>query len=232
MLNNQKENNKEYAGNGESTCNKENLGNKNGTDTEGKSSKKNNAENENKSDNKNSTDDTANKENASNSDDKENTDKEITGNKEIADKKETVDHKESTSKFDFSVREEGCSKVAKRKESKSGKRDMKHLQDLLKTLEESQRQRLEGFISKYNNISTENKALEVKLAGCERHCTELIKERDQLKLAQGRTLLGKTKLESLCRELQRQNKKIKVNLNKFKSFWHLKFSVCVTLVLK
>lgn len=56
----------------------------------------------------------------------------------------------------------------------------------------------------------ESKNFENKLKQSEKQTTTLIKEREQLQTEQSKLLLIRSRLEGLCRELQRQNKAIKV----------------------
>lgn len=98
----------------------------------------------------------------------------------------------------------------RKRDARAKNRDVKNIEDLIKTLPDgSDRKNLESFLNKFNNLFTDNKALEGKVMVLEKNCSDLAKERDQLQAVQARLLLGKTRLESLCRELQRQNKKNK-----------------------
>ena len=56
----------------------------------------------------------------------------------------------------------------------------------------------------------EHKTLQRDSKVQQKHQALLQRERDQLQSEHGRALLAKSKLESLCRELQRHNKSIKV----------------------
>lgn len=62
---------------------------------------------------------------------------------------------------------------------------------------------------KYVDSQEQNKKLQLAGKEGEKTMSNLSKQRDQIQSEYGKTLLVKTKLESLCRELQRQNKLVK-----------------------
>ena len=67
-----------------------------------------------------------------------------------------------------------------------------------------------ALAQKYVDSQETNKKLQSNGKDVEKAITNLTKQRDQIQAEYGKTLLVKTKLESLCRELQRQNKLVKV----------------------
>lgn len=55
----------------------------------------------------------------------------------------------------------------------------------------------------------ENKSTQSSLKAHEKHIQILQREKEQLKTENGKSLLARSRLEELCRELQRQNKIVK-----------------------
>ncbi len=74
-----------------------------------------------------------------------------------------------------------------------------------------------ALAQKYVDSQETNKKLQSNGKDVEKAIVNLTKQRDQIQAEYGKTLLVKTKLESLCRELQRQNKLVKVIYHKFSS---------------
>lgn len=58
----------------------------------------------------------------------------------------------------------------------------------------------------------EHRAEQKKLKYLQKRQAQIIKEKDQLQSEHSRAILARSKLESLCRELQRHNKTLKVRL--------------------
>ncbi|XP_071800826.1 beta-taxilin-like [Asterias amurensis] len=113
------------------------------------------------------------------------------------------------------------SSASSRKDGKDGKKEGKKskkvkdadhfsravLQNLtgLQTTEE----KIGCLSKKYAELMVEHKTLQRDSKVQQKHQALLQRERDQLQSEHGRALLAKSKLESLCRELQRHNKSIK-----------------------
>lgn len=74
-----------------------------------------------------------------------------------------------------------------------------------------------ALAQKFVDSQEQNKKLQSNGKDVEKVIQNLTKQRDQIQTEYGKQLLVKTKLESLCRELQRQNKLVKV-LKLLKSF--------------
>ena len=70
-----------------------------------------------------------------------------------------------------------------------------------------------ALAQKYVDSQEQNKKLILNSKDVEKTILNITKQRDQIQTEHGKTLLVKNKLESLCRELQRQNKLVKVNIN-------------------
>ena len=67
-----------------------------------------------------------------------------------------------------------------------------------------------ALAQKYVDSQEQNKKLILNSKDVEKTILNITKQRDQIQTEHGKTLLVKNKLESLCRELQRQNKLVKV----------------------
>lgn len=68
---------------------------------------------------------------------------------------------------------------------------------------------LQLFTEKYVELLEENKSTLSNLKVHEKHIQILQREKEQLKTDNGKSLLARSRLEELCRELQRQNKIVK-----------------------
>ena len=69
-----------------------------------------------------------------------------------------------------------------------------------------------ALANKYNDLLEQNKQKENQSKDLQKNLTSITKQRDQLQHDYSKALLARDKLESLCRELQRHNKAIKVNI--------------------
>nr|XP_060609452.1 beta-taxilin [Anolis sagrei ordinatus] len=81
---------------------------------------------------------------------------------------------------------------------------MQHL-NKLNTPEE----KLDVLFKKYAELLEEHRTEQKKLKYLQKRQTQLVKEKDQLQSEHSRAILARSKLESLCRELQRHNKTLK-----------------------
>uniref|UniRef100_A0A8D0HCI8 Taxilin beta n=1 Tax=Sphenodon punctatus TaxID=8508 RepID=A0A8D0HCI8_SPHPU len=75
----------------------------------------------------------------------------------------------------------------------------------LKTPEE----KLDILFKKYAELLEEHRTEQKKLKQLQKRQAQIIKEKDQLQSEHSRAILARSKLESLCRELQRHNKTLK-----------------------
>ncbi len=84
----------------------------------------------------------------------------------------------------------------------------------------SNEDKLYALASKYNDLIDSNKQKENSLKDAQKNLNTLTKQRDQLQHDYSKQLLARNKLESLCRELQRHNKSIKVSTASLHLRWH------------
>ncbi|CAK1545782.1 unnamed protein product [Leptosia nina] len=100
------------------------------------------------------------------------------------------------------------------KKSKKGDRlnqDDKNLEQFMKSLNTlpNSEDKLSFVCKKYVQAADENKKMQFFIKQSEKRYTLLVKEKDQLQHEYNKTILVKSKLENLCRELQKHNKAIK-----------------------
>ncbi|NXT83044.1 TXLNB protein, partial [Zapornia atra] len=70
-------------------------------------------------------------------------------------------------------------------------------------------EKLDLLFKKYAELLEEHRAEQKKLKYLQKRQAQIIKEKDQLQSEHSRAILARSKLESLCRELQRHNKNLK-----------------------
>ncbi|NXD78306.1 TXLNB protein, partial [Halcyon senegalensis] len=70
-------------------------------------------------------------------------------------------------------------------------------------------EKLDLLFKKYAELLEEHRAEQKKLKYLQKRQTQITKEKDQLQSEHSRAILARSKLESLCRELQRHNKNLK-----------------------
>ncbi|XP_018320673.1 alpha-taxilin [Agrilus planipennis] len=100
--------------------------------------------------------------------------------------------------------------IKKKREDKQRRRDHRAIENIMKeigNLEDGEKVRV--LIKKYSDLYDEFRALQNNTALSDKRMTVLQRERDQLQSEQGKLVLAKARMESLCRELQKQNKLIK-----------------------
>lgn len=99
-----------------------------------------------------------------------------------------------------------------RKAHKNNKGDDKKLVDLLVHVFdslESPEKKMEALARKYVQLAADQKSTEQRLEEFETKHTKIKRERDHLQAEYNKLMIAKSKLESLCRELQKHNKQIK-----------------------
>ncbi|XP_063954705.1 alpha-taxilin-like [Lytechinus pictus] len=111
------------------------------------------------------------------------------------------------------VAEEKASKESKKegKKVKKGK-DAEHMsRAIMQALNglETPEDKIAALCKKYAELLGEHKSLQRESKTQTKQLSQIQRERDHLQSEHGRALLAKSKLESLCRELQRHNKTIK-----------------------
>ncbi|KAJ2954592.1 hypothetical protein O0L34_g2887 [Tuta absoluta] len=98
-----------------------------------------------------------------------------------------------------------------KKEDKSSKKDDKVVEQFMKTLNSipNMDEKLSAVVKKYVQTAEDNKKLQFYIKQSDKRYALLQKEKEHLQLEYNKTVLIKSKLENLCRELQKQNKAIK-----------------------
>lgn len=100
--------------------------------------------------------------------------------------------------------------VKKSREEKSRKKDERSLEHVIKSLNNlSIEDKFTTMCKKYSEMVDENRKLQAHVKLCDKKCIALQREKEQLQNEQSKAVLTRSRLESLCRELQRQNKAIK-----------------------
>jgi myosin heavy subunit len=94
---------------------------------------------------------------------------------------------------------------------KAKKREEKSLEHVLKALQslETTDDKLASLCKKYTELLEEHKAIQNQFKQSQRALSVLSREKDQLQSEHSKAVLAKSKLEGLCRELQRHNKLVK-----------------------
>ncbi|KAK3735691.1 hypothetical protein RRG08_020395 [Elysia crispata] len=111
---------------------------------------------------------------------------------------------------------EQSAKEAKRQERKEEKKKQKRKEDkgieyILRALNSLQtpEEKLAALCKKYADLNEEHRVLQTSFKTQQRTMTVVMREKDQLQADHTRAMMAKSKLESLCRELQKHNKIIK-----------------------
>ncbi|XP_050314215.1 alpha-taxilin [Anthonomus grandis grandis] len=98
----------------------------------------------------------------------------------------------------------------KRKDEKYRKRDPKSWENVLRaTANMSPEEKLQYLENAYNELYNENKTTSANLLLREKQYAQTVKEHEKDRAELTKSILAKGQLESLCRELQKQNKLIK-----------------------
>lgn len=95
--------------------------------------------------------------------------------------------------------------------ARPGKKELRNADTILKQLVGNlpAEERLQALVVKYAEQLEEKKTLEANAKGLERRLAVVQREREQLQAENGKGVLARSRLEELCRELQRQNKQVK-----------------------
>lgn len=101
----------------------------------------------------------------------------------------------------------------KSKKSDRLNQDDKNLEQLMKSLNSipTIEEKLAFVCKKYIQGADENRKMQFYIKQSDKRYALLVKEKDQLQHEYNKTILVKSKLENLCRELQKHNKAIKVS---------------------
>lgn len=70
-------------------------------------------------------------------------------------------------------------------------------------------EKLSAICKKYVEVNDENRRLQAALKQSEKQILSILKEKDQCQSEKSKAVLARSRLENLCRELQRQNKAVK-----------------------
>lgn len=99
----------------------------------------------------------------------------------------------------------------KKREDKIRRRDFRALDNVLKSIISlSDTEKIQALSTKYGELYEEYRNLQLTYTAIKKRCDVLQKEKDQLANDQSKCVLARSRMENLCRELQRQNKLIKV----------------------
>ncbi|XP_065225008.1 gamma-taxilin [Planococcus citri] len=100
---------------------------------------------------------------------------------------------------------------SKSKSLKPRKKDDCNVQHVLRALNSltTPEEKLAAMCKKYADLFDENRKLQSSVKQFQKQMTVLVKEKDQVRTDLAKSVLTRSRLESLCRELQRQNKVIK-----------------------
>lgn len=99
-----------------------------------------------------------------------------------------------------------------RKEDRN-KRDDKSIEQFLKGLNSVPlEEKVSLLCKKYVQLGDDNKKMQFYIKQSDKRHALIMKEKEQLQLEYNKSVLVKSKLENLCRELQKQNRTIKVRL--------------------
>ncbi|XP_033210372.1 gamma-taxilin-like isoform X2 [Belonocnema kinseyi] len=97
------------------------------------------------------------------------------------------------------------------REEKSRKKDERGVDQVFKNLGsiDNSDEKLSAMCKKYSDVIDENRKLQLSLKQSEKKVQMIQREKDQLQAERSKAVLTRSRLESLCRELQRQNKAVK-----------------------
>uniref|UniRef100_A0A3Q3KBM2 Taxilin beta b n=2 Tax=Monopterus albus TaxID=43700 RepID=A0A3Q3KBM2_MONAL len=98
-------------------------------------------------------------------------------------------------------------KLEKKMLKNLGKEAMQLMQSLNKL--DTPEQKLEAIIKKHAELLEEHRSDQKQLKALQKRLLQVMKEKDQLQSEHSRAVLARSKLEGLCRELQRHNKTLK-----------------------
>lgn len=101
--------------------------------------------------------------------------------------------------------------VKKSKEGRERKKDDRSAEQVLRAISNlpTSDEKITAVCNKYSEIIDENRKLQMSVKQCDKRVAALQREKEQLQAEQSKAVLTRSRLESLCRELQRQNKAIK-----------------------
>ena len=97
------------------------------------------------------------------------------------------------------------------RDEKPRKKEERGVDQVLKSLGsiDNSDEKLSAMCKKYSEVIDENRKLQLSLKQSEKKVQMIQREKDQLQTERSKAVLTRSRLESLCRELQRQNKAVK-----------------------
>ncbi|KAJ8027505.1 Alpha-taxilin [Holothuria leucospilota] len=125
---------------------------------------------------------------------------------------ENSDKEKIVDKAEIKKEEQGSGKNQKESKKPKKGRDSEHMsRAVMQALAglDTPEEKIAALCKKYAELLGEHKSLQREHKAHQKQLSVLQRDRDQLQSEHGRAILAKSKLESLCRELQRHNKTIK-----------------------
>ncbi|XP_078697994.1 beta-taxilin-like isoform X13 [Branchiostoma floridae x Branchiostoma belcheri] len=112
------------------------------------------------------------------------------------------------------LRENGSSAVDKKKDKKKTKKAKEIEQTIKQTMQtlnamDNPDEKLAAIVKRYAELLGDHRSLQREFKASQRMQTQVLREKEKLQAEHSKALLARSKLESLCRELQRHNKAIK-----------------------
>ncbi|KAK3932879.1 Alpha-taxilin [Frankliniella fusca] len=106
---------------------------------------------------------------------------------------------------------ESTNKKSSREEKYSRRKDERSVEQVMRALNsfESPQEKLEALVKKYAEVADENRKLQTQTKNMERRLIQVEREKDSAQSEHSKAVLARSRLEGLCRELQRQNRAIK-----------------------
>lgn len=117
-----------------------------------------------------------------------------------------------TALMESQTKEKAAEKAMKRiREEKTRRKDDKSVDHVLKALDSlgTTEEKLGAMCQKYAEMFNDHRLLQNAVKQAEKKNTVLQKEKEQLQAEHSKAILTRSRLENLCRELQRQNKAVK-----------------------
>lgn len=102
-------------------------------------------------------------------------------------------------------------KKSSREDKHSRRKDERGVDQVMKGLNafETPQEKLDALVKKYSEIYDENRKLQTQTKNYERRLIQVEREKDSAQSEHSKSVLARSRLEGLCRELQRQNRAIK-----------------------
>ncbi|KAJ8387516.1 hypothetical protein AAFF_G00156170 [Aldrovandia affinis] len=121
---------------------------------------------------------------------------------------EKEDGKPEEPKLNGSIAEKDQKKMQEKKKVKGLGKEITLLMQTLNTLSTPE-EKLAGLCKKYAELLEEHRNSQKQMRALQKKQTQLIQEKDHLRNEHSKAILARSKLESLCRELQRHNRTLK-----------------------